>query len=382
MALKKLKIFVSVSSDISTDNRVLKSCASMHDMGFDVCLIGRKKSNSISLPVKPFQIRRMKMIFQKGVLFYVMLNVRLFFMLLFKRMNGLYANDLDTLLPMYIISRIKKVPLIYDSHEIFTEVPELIHRPFKQKIWLLVERKIFKNLETIITVNESIANYYHTIYKKKIHVIRNISSKKQSEEKSIKIKEANSSKKTFRLIIQGSGLNIERGIEEAVLAVINFEDVELTLVGDGDALPNVKKLINEYGLNDKVNIIGRLPYEKMMQYTKWAHVGLSLDKPTSLNYEFSLPNKIFDYIHAGTPFIASKLVEIERIVNEFKCGVIINDINPISIEKAINILKEDASYFETLCKNCEKASNYLNWETESQKLKAIISSAYSSCPKD
>ena len=138
--MKKLKIFVSVSSDISTDNRVLKACSSMHDLGYDVCLIGRKKSNSIPLPVKPFQIRRLKMIFQKGVLFYVMLNLRLFFLLLFKRMNGLYANDLDTLLPMYLISRIKKVPLIYDSHEIFTEVPELIHRRFKQKIWLLILR--------------------------------------------------------------------------------------------------------------------------------------------------------------------------------------------------------------------------------------------------
>lgn len=376
-ALKKLKIFVSVSSDISTDNRVLKACTLIHEMGYNVELFGRKKSNSISLPEKKFKIIRIRMLFQKGPFFYAMLNTRLFFILLFKKIDGLYANDLDTLLPMYIISRIKKVPLVYDTHEIFTEVPELIKRPFKQKIWLFVERKVFKNLKTIITVNESIAEHYEKVYSKKIHVIRNISPIKNIDKKFDGEKEKWDKTKKFRIIIQGSGLNIERGIEESVLAMRFIENAKLIIVGDGDALPKVQQIIRENGLKNKVELIGRLPYQEMMKYTRSAQLGLSLDKPSSLNYKFSLPNKIFDYIHAETPILASNLIEISRIINQYRCGIIINQICPESIAKEINNLMDNVEKYERIQKNCKDASKELSWHKESIKLKRIISEAYS-----
>ena len=118
---KKIAV-VSVINDLVTDARVNKTCFALKECEFDVTLIGRELPASLTLPEWPFTCIRMKLYFKKGPLFYFFFNFRLFFKLLFLKVDLLYANDLDTLLPNYLISKIKKIPLIYDSHELFCEV--------------------------------------------------------------------------------------------------------------------------------------------------------------------------------------------------------------------------------------------------------------------
>ena len=110
------------------------------------------------------------------MLFYAFFNLRLFFILLFKKADVFVSNDLDTLLANYLASKFKrKTELVYDSHEYFTEVPELTNRPGVQKIWMKIERMIFPKLTKIYTVNDSIAKIYSELYTKDIKVVRNIS---------------------------------------------------------------------------------------------------------------------------------------------------------------------------------------------------------------
>ena len=75
----------------------------------------------------------MNMLFKKGPLFYAEYNLRLFFLLLLTKADVLVANDLDTLPAVFLASRIRRLPVVYDSHEYFTEVPELVGRKISEK---------------------------------------------------------------------------------------------------------------------------------------------------------------------------------------------------------------------------------------------------------
>jgi glycosyltransferase involved in cell wall biosynthesis len=365
------KVIVSVSSDLVTDNRVHRACSVLHDLGMDVLLIGRKKKSSPALNNRKYQTKRLNLLFEKGPLFYAELNIRLFFVLLYKRKALLYANDLDTLLPNFLVSKLSGTKIIYDSHELFTESPELIHRKRTQGIWLRIEKMIFPKLTHIITVNDSIAQAYKNLYQKDLLVIRNIPTKYHSGKRLSKV-ELIIPENSFLIIIQGSGLNVERGIEEAVLAMKQLENVTLMLVGDGDVMPVVKELIQIHRLEDKVKIFGRRPYEEMMQFTMHADLGLTLDKPLSKNYEFSLPNKVFDYMHAGTPILASKLVEIERVIRTHQIGTILSEVSPDAIAAAINHLKSKPELLMQQKEACRLASEIENWENERLKLELLI----------
>ena len=170
----KKKIIVSVSNDLFTDQRVKKVCQSLHKSNYEVLLIGRKLKNSKNLE-RPYKVKRLRLFFNNGILFYAELNLRLFIILILSKVDILHSNDLDTLLANYLASKIKKKPLVYDSHEFFTGVPELQEKHFKRKVWEIIENFIFPKLNNIITVNESISRIYYSKYKKEIKIIRNIS---------------------------------------------------------------------------------------------------------------------------------------------------------------------------------------------------------------
>lgn len=370
MARKKRAI-VSVTNDLYTDNRVHKICLFLEKQGYKVLLVGRLKKDSAVLSPRSYRTKRMKLSWEKGPLFYAAFNFRLFFVLLFHRADLFVANDLDSLLANYAASKFKvSTRLVYDSHEYFTEVPELIHRPKVQKFWQGIEGWIFPKLETIYTVNESIAKMYSDKYKKDVKVVRNISPAWNINSVPTK-KELGIPENTFLIIIQGAGINMDRGAEEAVEAMKSIENATLLIVGDGDVVTQLKKNVTNYDLENKVLFFGKRPYNEMMAFTHHADVGLTLDKPTNINYRYSLPNKVFDYIHAGTPIVCTNLVEIERIVHKHEIGIVLQEFTPESLALAIRDLQENPSKLMLLKENCQKAALVENWETESKILEEI-----------
>ena len=368
---KKKRAIVSVTNDLYTDNRVDKICHFLEKQGYSVLLVGRKRKQSNPLPERSYRTKRMKLIKDKGALFYAEYNLRLFLFLIFHRATILVSNDLDTLLANYAASKFKpNAKLVYDSHEYFTEVPELNSRPKVKKIWEGIESWIFPKLQTVYTVNESIAQLYRQKYKNDVAVVRNISP--TWEPTSIMSKqELGIPDNTFLIIIQGAGINIDRGAEEAVEAMKRVQNAVLLIVGDGDVIPQLKQIVTDYDLNEKVLFFGKRPYSEMMNFTYLADIGLTLDKPTNLNYKYSLPNKVFDYIHAGTPIICTDLVEVSSIVNQHKLGLIIGNLSPESLAEKINEIQHNPSLLAEMTANCKTASLVENWAHESQILEQI-----------
>lgn len=363
------RAIVSVTNDLSTDNRVHRTCVVLRELGYEVLLVGRQLPASLPLH-RPYGTRRMRLLFRRGALFYAEFNLRLFALLLFARADLFVANDLDTLLANRMAARLRGKQLVYDSHEYFTEVPELQGR-FVRRVWLAIERSIFPELQHVITVNDSIANAYRERYGNTVHVVRNIPMHRELGPLSAR-KDLDIPDDRFVLVLQGSGINVQRGAEEAVLAMKELPGALLLLIGGGDAWPVLERLVKEHGLADRVRMLGRMPYERMMQYTRNADLGLSLDKDTNLNYRYSLPNKLFDYFRAHIPALVTDLPEVAGMVRRYEAGVVIPAPEPGLIAAEVRALMDDPQRRATLRQKAIFAASELDGEREKRALRAVF----------
>jgi glycosyltransferase involved in cell wall biosynthesis len=315
----------------------------------------------------------MNMLFEQGPAFYLFFNLRLFFMLLSRKADLLFANDLDTLLPNYLVSTLKGSRLIYDSHEIFCEVPELQANPSKKKIWEKLEGWIVPKLHYCLTVNQSIASYFTGKYKVPFAVVRNIPANIPLD--SLKTRSQLGLPENKKIVIlQGAGINVHRGAEEMVEAMQHLSDNYLLLiVGSGDVIHILENMAKTFRLGGKVKFVPRQTAIELKQYTANADLGLSIDKDTNLNYHFSLPNKVFDYMHAGIPVLASRLPEIERLLMAYNTGTFIESHEPRHIAAVIQKLFESGDD-KLLKANTARASQENNWNLEKQVLVSLVNS--------
>ena len=364
------RAIVSVINDLVTDQRVNKSCLALQKAGYEVLLVGRKQRKSPPMDERPYASHRMRLLFENGPLFYAEYNIRLFFFLLFHRSRLLLSNDLDTILPNYFISRLKGIKMVFDSHEYFTETPELVHRPKVQRIWKRIEGFVVPKLDEMITVCDSIADLFREKYGIEVHVIRNIPPRKALPPKGEKTTLGLPTDKHL-LILQGSGINIQRGAEELVQAMALLDDCFLMIIGGGDVLPTLKQMVEELNITNRVRFFPRMPYQQMMTYTQLAELGFCLDKDTNLNYRFSLPNKLFDYIQAGVPIVASHLTEIENVIRQYDLGLFIENHELETIAATIRDALSDEARRIRWEQNLQVAARDLCWENEEQKLLEI-----------
>lgn len=360
-----------MTNDLVTDQRVHKVCLFLETNGFQVTLVGRKQRKSLPLPKRRYKTSRMFLLFEKGPLFYAEYNIRLFLFLLFHRSGLIVSNDLDTLAACWTAARLKGNDLVYDTHEYYCGTPELVNRPFVRKFWHRIEKRIFPKLKNVITVNKSIARLYEQEYKRKVHVVRNIPMKNHQMTTPSRKELGMPENKTI-FLFQGAGINIDRGVEELIEAMpFTDPDIVLYIIGAGDVIDQLKMRVSKLKLQHKVIFIPKVPFEQLMQYTQLADFGLTVDKDTNINYRFSLPNKLFDYIHAGIPVIASRLPEIESVIKHYNIGTFIENHDPHHLAKIMNTASQDSRQINIWKHNLKKASEELTWEHESATLKTI-----------
>jgi glycosyltransferase involved in cell wall biosynthesis len=370
MAASGKHITVLVSNDLQHDQRVAKVCATLSEMGFRITLVGRLLPDSTPFE-RSYQTHRFRLPFRGGALFYAALNIRLFFYLLVKRTDIILANDLDTLLPAFLVARLKRKELVYDSHEYFTEAEGLTNRPLPKKVWLAIEGFIFPRLKHVITVNETIADIYRTLYHVPVHVVRNVPFLHGEHVQAAREELGLPSDKRI-VLLQGAYIDPDRGGMELAQSMEFIENALLLIIGSGRDLENIKRLVAERNLQHRVKFIAKLPFTELQRYTAAADVGVSLDKPLHLNYVYSLPNKLFDYIHAGLPVLVSDLPELRSVVDTYKIGKVVSRVEPREIACALHQMFESGE-LETWRNNAFKAAQELNWQNE----QAVIRHVYS-----
>src|SRR5690606_35811495 len=318
--------------------------------------VGRSRRSSIPLEQKNFRQKRLRCFFDKGVFFYAEYNIRLFFYLLFIKTDAICAIDLDTILPVLFVSKIRKKKRLYDAHELFCEMKEIISRPLIRKVWKMIENYNVPQFTQGYTVGECIAHEFNKMYGVQYHVIRNMPF---LQDFSIDNKE--------RTVLYQGAVNEGRALDE-LLDAIMLIDASLVVCGDGNYMHQFKKSIKSRNLENRVLLKGMLPPNELSTFAAKAMVGINLVESNGLNQYYSLANKFFDYIQAGLPQVCMNYPEYKKINDKCQVALLINDLKPETIARSINNLLTNDVLYKQLQENCLKARAFLNWQQEEKKL--------------
>lgn len=325
----------------------------------------------------PFQAERLRLPFHAGAGFYASLQVAMLRALWRMNADAIWANDLDTLLPAFVVARLKRIPLVYDSHEFFTEAAGLTGRPFQRNVWLALERILFPRLAAVITVNDAIADAYAERYPLAAAgrplVVRNMPRLRDTRpvEGAGWRERLGISESAPFLILQGAYLDVDRGVKQAVEALAVHEHWYLVVVGAGVEWDWAQNQVRRF--NGRLIVLPKMPFEELRGLTAAADVGLSLDQGVHVNYYMSLPNKLFDYIHAGIPVVASAMPEVARVVQEWHIGRVVDDATPGGIGGAVaRVLEVPKLEWKS---RCDEAASNLHWGKEEPHILAALNRA-------
>ncbi len=350
------KIIFTVTNDLTYDQRMHKICTSLSKAGYNVELVGRKLPSSKPLDNKTFGQTRLYCFFTKGKLFYIEYNLRLLFFLLFRKFDIICAIDLDTILPALFVGVLRSKKMVYDAHEYFTEVPEVINRPAVQKFWKAVERLAVPKMDLCYTVSNSLGEIFEQEYHKKFYIIKNVPEST----------EVNLSPEPVNFILYQGALNVGRGLEELILAMQQIP-LRLKIVGEGDLSATLRKMVKDLNLQDKITFLGYMKPGELKELTPKAFLGYNLLADMGKSYYYSLSNKFFDYIHAGVPGISNNYPEYTFINNQYETAALTN-LSVGNIVLTVNTLIKDKGYYNRLKQNCTLAAKVYNWQEEEKLL--------------
>ena len=349
-------------------------CGSLAAGGYRVRMVGWQRPASPSLTPQPYEQHRLRGWFQRGKLFYVEYNLRLFFYVLSQRAAAWCACDLDTALPMWLRARLGGQPFVYDAHELFTEVPEVVARPAVQRVWRWVEGFIVPRARLAYTVGPALARVFAQRYGRPFAVVRNVSRLRADAALPPPVPATTRPPSGYDrggyILYQGA-LNVGRGLEN-LLDAMPLVAGRLVICGEGDLSAALRERAEKLGLlaSGKVEFRGFVLPEALREVTHHAAVGIMLLENIGLSYYYSLANKFFDYVHAGIPQVLIDFPEYRALNEQFDVAELVADLAPATLATALNRLLPggDPTRYQHLAANCRRAAPQLSWQHEEREL--------------
>jgi len=344
------------------DRRLQRISGSLSDAGYKVVWISRTKNEAEQQQnEKKVKHLILQTTFKSGPLFYLEFNWRVRKLVKSISADIVCAVDLDTIMGTSWATDIGNTSLIFDAHEIYYEVPELIGKPLKKAIWQWVARKYLPHLKAAYTVNHSLKLHYQK-YGLQYEVIRNVPPIRESKTLLPPVPRQNN-----KVLVYLGVLNAGRGLEIYMAAMTKLPEYRLLIIGEGDLSEELRA---KAGNDPAITFTGYLKPTEIFEALSHAAIGLNLLKAESLNYKLSLANKFFDYMHAGLPSINMAYPEYQQIINEHPVGTMLESYDTIDFVNAVTAL-EDKALYSQLSTTALKAIDLYNWEREEQKLLAF-----------
>ena len=350
------RLYITVTNDGASDRRMNRLASLLRRHNWTVIMVGRIFDQAKE---KQADLVQLKCKNRKGPGAYWEYHRKLCRYLSSQRVDMICAVDYDTLPAGVLMSRRQKAKLIFDSHEFFEEVPELLGRHFKKWIWRRLAQWGIPQSDLRWTVSQEIAEALHHRYGQPFEVIRNMPSRYVIDEEP-----------RDRALVYLGVLNEGRGLPQLIKAMHKL-DLKLWLIGEGDLSDQLRALVLREGLSGQVEFLGWLPEAEHRKWLGRAHVGVNLLDTQSTSYRFSLANKFFDYVHAGLPQLTMNLPTYSRLNRECEVALLLDDLDPAAIAQGINEICTSTRW-QALHAQTMLAQEKWNWEIEASKVLASI----------
>lgn len=369
--MKRIMLFVSFDP-IEFRRRVLNQIETAITSGYEVRVISTSKVELIKRKFDfNFKAITLPKFLKRGILAYPIFNFILIFKILFKKIDVIHFRGIIPIPAILIRQWFNKSILIYDAHEYFRGHLIFVHRPIRKNIWMYFEKRIIRHLHAIITVCEPLAELLKKDYPyvKTVEVIRSLPQLNTNQKYVVK------KSGSERLIIFHGYFLPGRALENIIKAMVKLKNdsIKLLLIGEGILENKLKNLTHEHNLNNKIQFHPFITSDQLIEFISRAEIGLSIIEPDCTNRKYALPNKFFEYIHAGLPVLASNIPTLQMYIDKYQVGQTVdpNDIDEIAL--AIDFMIANKENLKLWQENCRKAALKLNWQNEAEKLKQIYS---------
>jgi glycosyltransferase involved in cell wall biosynthesis len=287
-----------------------------------------------------------------------------------------HAHDLNTLPVAYLTAKRDKAKLIYDSHELYVERNRLDP---SSRFWKLVLRRLegflARRADAVLTVNEALADIMAKRYgmPQPVVVMNTPARVKQLELVAVGdslLRSELGISPELELLIYVGKITFNRGLEQLVSSLKILEGCCLVCMGGGDESykNGVLSIAKKMGVDHRLFFFGPVPSDRVIHFAAGADLGVAAIANACLSYYYCSPNKLFEYMNAGLPVIASDFPELRKVVLTHDIGLTFDPSDPQDIARAARTILKDAEGRERMRRNALKASALYNWEKESLKL--------------
>ncbi len=350
--------------DFFFDARCINMANTIIDAGMDINIIdaGNSDNNYHGKPIHHISLP------ERGLIKYLKFHLRVKNILTKLQPEIIIAGDLYSLPAS---TSIKKAHIVFDSRELYTQLAGLNTKPVRQYFWSWIEKKHITKVRSVLVTAPGDGIILNKIYKiLNIDTIYNFPSQKLKPTGKLSLrKKLNLPQKKIIFLYQGV-LHEGRGIKQMIQLLLHFKNAHAVIIGKGCYKNELKNYTQTLGLANRTHFYGAVPYLELLELSADANIGFSLIKPISKSYEQALPNKLFEYALAGIPIIASKLPEMEKIINKYQIGYTVDyDDLEAQIQVIKNILDEN-----NRTEIQQIAEQHLVWESQEGLFLKILES--------
>ncbi len=298
-------------------------------------------------------------------------NLGLLFMGIKHQPKIVYCNDLNTLTIGFIVSRLFKAKIIYDSHELWMEGGAYGKSTLLRKwMWRNLESYLIKRVDEVIVTTSMRAQVLEEKYKiSGVNVIRNSPHYQEIKDKTLLRDNIPDDKVLF---LYCGALKQERGILQVLEIIARIPEAYLVYMGSGDGRMSLLEKIEKKGLSNRVFVRNPVSPLDVVSYASSADVGLQLLSNININHYSTISNKLLEYIMAECAVIASDFPEIRKIVVGNDLGLVVDPEDEEQVFNACKLMVEDRVKLANFKRNSAKAKKNYCWEQDELLLLKLI----------